>query len=161
MTTLPRPTRVLALALAAPLLAACSGAVEVETPPVDAADVKTCEKFVDSLPAELFGQERRDVSGSTTAAAWGAPPIVLQCGAKVPSEFDAFSSCSQIDDVGWFMPDSQLKDQSKDITLTAQSHSPRVTVTVPATFRSNAPDAQLAVLGELVHEQLTETQPCV
>ena len=130
-------------------------------PAVEGADLATCEELVAAAPDELFGQERREVSGaSTTSAAWGDPAVVLECGAKAPDTFDAFSSCSELDGIGWYMPDAQLKDPDADIAITAQSHSPRVTVTIPAQYRKNSPDIQLGVLGELVGEHLQETAPC-
>ena len=142
-------------------LAGCSDSVEVAKPAIEGADVKTCEELVADAPEELFGQERREVSGaSTTSAAWGDPAVLLECGAKAPESFDVFSSCSEIDGIGWYMPDAQLKDQGSDIAITAESHSPRVTVTIPAQYRRNSPDVQLGVLGELVGKHLEETKPC-
>lgn len=142
-------------------LAGCSGDVEVATPTIEGDDLTACTSLVEDVPDELFGQERRDVSGAeTTAAAWGDPAIVLECGARAPEEFDAFSRCSEYAGVGWFMPDAQLKNAERDLVITAQSHSPRVSVSVPAQFRQEAPDTQLKVLGELVREHLREVQPC-
>ena len=93
-------------------------------------------------------------------AAWGDPPVVLTCGAPPAEEFTSWSRCSEIDGVGWFMPDAALKDFDSDIVITAQSHTPRVRVEIPGEHRPNGPDTYLRELGELIQEHLTETQPC-
>lgn len=166
MKTRSRHRSSLRASLCLPLLAGlalsgCSSSVEVAAPALEGEDLSTCEALVDDLPDELFGQERRDVSGATeTAAAWGDPAVVLECGARAPQEFDAFSRCSEVDGVGWFMPDSALKNPEKTLVITAQSHRPRLSVSIPAEFRQQAPDTQLKVLGALVTEHLEEVQPC-
>lgn len=155
-----RPLRCLPL-LAVLALSGCSSSVEVAAPALEGDDLNACEALVDGLPDTLFGQERRDISGATeTSAAWGDPAVVLECGARAPQEFDAFSRCSEVDGVGWFMPDSALKDPAKTLVITAQSHRPRLSVTIPAEFRQQAPDTQLKILGGLVTEHLEEVQPC-
>lgn len=152
----------LCLALLAGLaLSGCSSSVEVAAPALQGEELAACEALVADLPDEFFEQERREVKGATTtSAAWGDPAVVLECGARAPQEFDAFSRCSEVDGVGWFMPDSALKNSEKTLVITAQSHRPRLSVTIPAEFRQKAPDTQLKVLGALVTEHLEEVQPC-
>lgn len=165
LSTPTRPARralALTAALVVPtLLAGCSGALEVPAPELGAADRAACEAFVTDLPDQLFGQERREVSpDSGVTAAWGDPAVVLTCGAEAPDDFGPFARCSEVDGVGWFMSDADLGDVRRQITITAQSHSPRVTVVVPAEHRRTAPDAALGALSGPVVEHLTETSPC-
>lgn len=154
-------------ALAAPTLAvgicalsACSPAVDLSSTPMTQDVVDTCTALVDDLPDEFFDAPRRDVSADGIGAAWGDPPVVLTCSAPAPQEFDAFSRCSDIEGVGWFIPDDQLKDPERDVVMSVQSHVPRVSLAIPAERRTDAPDTYLRTLAPLLVEHLEETSPC-
>lgn len=159
---LPRIPRAAAVLLVAPLtlLAACSSAVEITSTGLSEEDRATCEALVADLPDELFDQERVEVTGNGVGAAWGDPPVVLTCGAPEPAEFDAWARCSEIDGVGWYVPDSQMKDPESAVAMTAQSHSPKVLLEIPAEWRFQGPDTHLRTLAAVLSEHLDEVQPC-
>lgn len=146
--------------LLSPLLAACGSEVEVTSTDLSTEERATCEALVADLPDELFGQERVEVTGDGIGAAWGDPAVVLTCGAPEPAEFDAWARCSEIDGIGWYVPDSQMKDSDSAVDMSAQSHSPRVLLHIPAEHRFNGPDTHLRTLAAVLEEHLEETQPC-
>lgn len=149
---------VVGLALSA--LTACSSDVEITSTPMDQETIDACTALVNDLPDDFFVSERREVSGEGIGAAWGDPPVVLTCSAPAPQEFDAFARCSDIDGVGWFIPDADLKDPERDLVMSAQSHDPRVSLAIPAERRTDAPDTYLREIAPLISEHLTETTPC-
>ncbi|WP_162598551.1 DUF3515 domain-containing protein [Nocardioides gilvus] len=155
-------------ALAAPVviltvavLSACSSDVEITSTPMDQEVIDACTALVNDLPDDFFASERREVTGEGIGAAWGEPPVVLTCSAPAPEEFDAFSRCSDIEGVGWFIPDAELKDPERDLVMSAQSHAPRVSLSIPAERRTDAPDTYLRTIAPLIIEHLTETSPCL
>lgn len=116
---------------------------------------------MDDLPDELFGQGPTEVSpADALARAWGDPAIVLECGVEEPADFDPFSRCSDIEGVGWFIPDRQLKDRESDVVMTTESHTPRVRLSIPADWRQEGPDSALTTLAAPLKEHLTEFNPC-
>lgn len=142
------------------LVAGCGSSVEITSTGLSAEERATCEALVADLPDRLFGQDRVDVTGSGIGAAWGDPPVVLTCGAPEPEEFDAWARCSEIDGIGWYVPDSQMKDPESAVAMTAQSHSPRVLLEIPAEHRFDGPDTHLRTLARVLSAHLEETQPC-
>ena len=118
--------------------------------------------MLDDVPAELAGEPRRDVAGDTSLGrAWGDPALVLTCGAEVPPEFDRFSSCLEVNGIGWFAPPSQEEDQGSDVLLTAVGQRPRVSLLVPAERRGEAVAAALTELSGPVREHLELVDDCV
>ncbi|QIK77007.1 DUF3515 domain-containing protein [Nocardioides piscis] len=106
-------------------VAGCSGAVSIDAPDLSSGEQEACAELVAALPDTLAGEPRRDVTpADAPGAAWGEEPIVLTCGVELPSTYDEFASCSQIGDVGWFLPPDELKDPAADIVVTALTHSP-------------------------------------
>lgn len=156
--SLPRLAVTLGVGLA---LTGCSGAISIDPVTLDDEDRAACEALVDDLPTDLFGQEPREVSpDDALARAWGDPAVVLECGVGAPDEFDPFARCSEIEGVGWFIPSDQLGDLTTDVTMTVESHTPRVRLTVPAQWRQDGPDSALTQLAEPLKEHLTEFNPC-
>jgi hypothetical protein len=145
------------------LLAGCAdGPVTLSSPAVSAADLETCNAFLDDLPDSLAGHERRKVNpAAALGRAWGDPPIIVRCGVGVPPEFDQFSSCEVANGVGWFVPDEQFDDQEADATLTAVGYRPMVSVTVPAKYRPEGPAAAIAELAQAVKDHLEKVDDCV
>ena len=157
----PRAARALSLlAVTALLLSGCSSSVEITSTGLDDDGEAACRGLVEDLPSTLFEQESVDVSGDGIGAAWGDPAVVLTCGAPAPEEFNAWSRCSEIEGIGWFIPESQMKDFESDVVITAQSHDPRVQLLIPAEHRQKGPDTWLAALATPIEENLTEVKPC-
>jgi hypothetical protein len=135
--------------------------VEVGTPTLRPADAATCRELVAALPVTLAGEPSRPVTPEDApAAAWGDPPIVLTCGGEVPREFNAFSSCVQADGVGWFVPESQQRDQAADVTWTAVGHRPVVRVQVPSDYRPEGAAAVISDLAAAVRDHLRLVKRC-
>lgn len=144
------------------LLAGCGSGVDVATPELSAADAETCAALVDSLPDTLAGEERRDIdSADAPGAAWGDPPLVLTCGVDRPAEWQPDAACTDMGGVGWFVPEEQLTDPSAAVTATALTHTPYVSLVVPARYRSQGIDAALTELAGPLREHLEAGDPCV
>ena len=147
------------------LLAACggSGPVEIDAPPMSAADAAACRKLVDDLPAEVAGEKAREVSGDThLGAAWGDPAIVLTCGVPLPSDFSRTSTCIETAGVGWYVPDDVLlsSDESRDVTMTAVGYRPRVQVFLPGEYRPDGFPNAGAAIGAVVDRDLKLVKRC-
>jgi len=157
-----RTLTALVLPLALLLTGCADGPVTLSSPPVSAADLATCNGFLDDLPSSLADQDRRKVNpAAALGRAWGDPPIILRCGVGVPPEFDQFASCEVADGVGWFVPDEEFDDQHADATLTAEGYRPLVSVTVPAKYRPEGPAAAIAELAQAVKDHLEKLDDCV
>ena len=144
-------------------LAACGdNPVYLDTPTMEPRDARACQHLKDALPDDVADQHRRLTQpASALGAAWGDdPPITLLCGVGVPATFDKFASCEEANGVGWFVPDDQLQDESKDVTMTTVGYRPRITVTVPARLRPEGVAAAMSTLAGPVKQELTLVQPC-
>jgi Protein of unknown function (DUF3515) len=146
------------------LLAGCGGGpVDVAGPAPSAADAEACAPFLDELPDEVAGEERREVDPDDRSfAAWGDPAIVLACGVPMPSGYQPGATCMRADDVDWYIPDTQLDDEDEraDITMTAVGFTPVVTVDVPGDYRPEGLAAAMSEIGEVVSATLTAGEPC-
>ena len=135
--------------------------MRVEAEALGGAGRTACEAFLDAVPDELAGESRREVVGDTSLGrAWGDPALVLTCGAGDPPEFDRFSSCLEVNGVGWFAPPSQDEDQESDVLLTAVGHRPRVSLLVPAERRGEGVAAALTALAGPVEDHLELVDEC-
>jgi hypothetical protein len=135
--------------------------VPIPARPVSSADLSACRSFVADLPDALGDRGRRlTVPAKPLGAAWGDPAIVLRCGVGVPTSFDKFASCEVANGVGWYVPQSQIDDQSADVVMTAVGYRPIVTVTVPATERPEGPASAMAALAPAVKRDLRLVKPC-
>lgn len=135
------------------LLAGCGDdAPEIHAPEMSDADAAACRDFVAGLPDTLAGEKAVDVTGDTEyGAAWGDPAIVLTCGVGTPSDFTDTSTCIQIDDAGWFVPDRVFSDMfdgddKTDVPTTEMNYRPRIHVLIPGEYR---PDGFPNVAGAL------------
>jgi hypothetical protein len=100
----------------------------VPVPPVTPAADAACPAFMTDLPIDLAGQESRRVRSDTPYAyAWGDPPIVLRCGVDRPAGFVAGAGLIQLNEVQWFVDDS---DPDRTV-WTAVDRSVYVELTVP------------------------------
>ena len=143
------------------LLAGCSGAVQIDSPEVDAETRSACARFLDVVPEKVSDErQRRTEPNDALGAAWGDPPIVVTCGVDMPDDFDAFSSCEEVDGVGWFIPESAYTETGDDVSITTIGWSPTVRVDLPAEHRTDS-NAVLVEIGKAVKKALTQTRPCV
>jgi hypothetical protein len=148
-----------AAALLASLLAlsGCGGNdVHVDRFDVSVAGHAACPRLLDALPDEVAGQHRRTVSGSTYAAAWGDPAIVLRCGGPLPRTFKG-DPCITRNGIGWSVPLRQADDITLDAQMTLAFRTPVLQVHVPAHYRPNGPSEVMADLDQLVRTHTTST----
>jgi hypothetical protein len=132
----------------------------VDAPDATGGDAATCQSFVDDLPAELAGEERRDVTpDDAPAAAWGDPPIVLTCGGEAP-QLDRFAPCLEANGVGWFIESEDEDDPEAPATVTAAGYRPTVTVEIPGERQPEGVASVTAGLAAAVEEHLELVDPC-
>jgi hypothetical protein len=142
------------------LLSACGGdSVHVDRFTVSAAGHETCQRLLSALPDRVAEQRRRTVTGSTYAAAWGDPAIVLRCGVAMPKTFDKFSTCQETNGIGWFIPEEQMTGEPTSVTMTTIGRDVNVEVTLP---REHWPPANAMVdLARAIKKTTAETAPCL
>lgn len=148
------------LAATAGLLAGCGGPVEIDVPELDSTAQATCSELVAALPDRVDGAERTEVEpADAPAAAWGDPPIVLRCGVPMPEEFDDYSTCQETNDIGWFIPDSQMTGSATEITMTTIGRDVNIEVRLP---EEHWPPADAMVdLSAAIEQTTQELDPCV
>ena len=136
------------------LLTGCdSDTMPIDAPSLTGADEAACAELVDALPDTVAGELRRPVEpAGAPGAAWGDPAIVLACGVEAPADYEPASTCTGVRGVGWFAADEALEDHDSDLVLTAMTHLPRVSVTVPPQYRGS--DEVLAALSRPVRRAL-------
>ncbi|MFL6109452.1 MAG: DUF3515 domain-containing protein [Marmoricola sp.] len=150
------PGLLLLLALAA---AGCGGSeVHVDRFSVTPAGHESCQALLAALPHKVADQPRRRTSGSTYAAAWGKPAIVLRCGVGRPADYDKFSACQTTDGVDWFVPESVMEDQTADVVMTTLGRSPNLEVKVPSEYRPGT--APMVDLAKAIKQHTREVAPC-
>lgn len=136
-------------------LAGCGGPVELATPELSTADAERCAALVADLPETLAEQPRVESEpDDAPGAAFGDPAIVLSCGVAEPDGFGPGASCEVADGVRWYLPEEQYGDEPRALTLTAAWDTPRLQVTVPATYWPQGGAAVMAALAPLVQEHL-------
>jgi hypothetical protein len=143
-------------------LAGCggSGPVRVDAFAVTAAGHQECPGLIAALPAHVAGQDRRTTTGSTYAAAWGDPAIVLRCGLARPADSTPSSPCMTRDGIDWTVPPDQLDELQADVDLTLAHRSVYVRLHVPATYRPNGPGEAMADLDKAVRTHTRTTGHC-
>jgi hypothetical protein len=145
--------RRLALVLAgAAVLAACSGALDVDDYPTTSGTSIDCKALLADVPRKVAGQAAREVTDDV-AAAWGDPPIILRCGVEKPAGLKPSSPCFPVRDVGWFAektPDGYL--------FTSIGRRFFVSLEVPKNY-DPAADA-LADLAEVIGRHDPEVKAC-
>ncbi|MGN6252225.1 MAG: DUF3515 family protein [Marmoricola sp.] len=128
-------------------LAACgSSSVEVVSFPVTDTGRQDCGAFLRHLPATVAGRQRRPVEGSSYAAAWGDPAIVLRCGLQVLPGKPKTDPCLTRNGIGWTVPPDEIDDDNARIDMTLSHRSLRVSVQVPGSYRPNGPSEVMADL---------------
>ena len=135
--------------------------VTIPTLRLSVADQTACSHVTDALPGSVAGQDRRHTQpAEALGGAWGDPPIVLECGVGVPAGFTRTSGCQEADGVGWFVPDSQIADQSADVVMATAGYRPVLQVTIPASYRPNGVAAAMVELAPVVKKYTTLVRPC-
>src|SRR4249919_890835 len=134
---------------------------------MSAADAQACRDFVAGLPDTLAGQESVEVTGDTEyGAAWGDPAIVLTCGVGRPPDFTDTSTCVEVDEVGWFVPDSVFAamaddDETVDVPMTEMNYRPRIHVDLPGEYRPDGFTNAAGELADLIARDLVRVGECV
>jgi hypothetical protein len=155
-----RPGSLLALLTVLALLAGCSGSstVQVSGAPPDHADRATCRRLLDAVPSHVANQPRRTVH-SSWGAAWGDPAIVLSCGSRPPSGFGPASSCTTVDGVDWYLPESEVAKASPGtVNMTVVNRKAYVRVVLPPQYWP--PATALADLSPVVRRTVPATTHC-
>lgn len=119
-----------------------------------------CGPLVAHLPAHVADQDRRTTTGSTYAAAWGDPAIVLRCGVPRPAGFDRSATCLTRNGVGWFVPPKQIADSGSALDMTLVKHQPRIRVHLPAHYRPYGPSEVMADLAKVIGRFTKTTGHC-
>jgi hypothetical protein len=101
-------------------------------PPLAPADAQACRALLDGLPDEVDpGVTRRPVEGDDgRTAAWGDPPVVLQCGV---AESDRPEEPAELNGVLW-----SVRDIGAGYRWTTQDRVPAVAVDVPDAYENVA-----------------------
>ncbi len=151
----------MALALFALLVAGCGGnGLHVDRFAVSPAGHDACPGLLDALPSRVADQTDRPVTGSTYAAAWGDPAIVLRCGVGTPKGFDRFARCQHANGVDWFVPESEIGDQGATAVMTTIGRSPAIEVRLPARYRPAGAAAAMVDLAPVIKAHTSKTTPC-
>jgi len=151
-----------AVAVLGLVLTACGKEpVTIPTLRLTEADQAVCVRLVDALPDSVADQDRRKTQpAAALGGAWGDPAIIAQCGVGVPKEFSRGSACTVADGVGWFVPDSQVNDQSADVVMSTAGYRPVLQVTVPDHYRPNGLAAAMVELAPVVKQYTRLVHPC-
>ena len=64
------------------------------------------------------------------------------------------------DGVGWFVPDSQVSDQSADVVMATAGYRPILQVTIPSHYRPNGLAAAMVELAPVVKKYTRLVHPC-
>lgn len=152
----------LAVGLSLGLTACESDKVPITSPTPTSAEAAACERLLDELPNAVADELRRPVDPEDAlGAAYGDPAIVLVCGGEMPSDFDEFSPCVEVDGVGWYVPVDQMGDRATEVTMTTIGFRPVVEVTVPATYwATQGASAAQVDLAPAVKRTLTRESRC-
>ena len=153
-----------AVASVALLLVVASGCgssdVRIDAPALKGADASACASLVKALPEAVSDQPRRRVEPENAyGASWGDPAIVLRCGVPMPAGFDKFAACQVTNEVGWFVPEAQIEEQSADVVMTTIGFEQNVEVRLPADYRP--PAAAMVDLADAIKDSIREVRPCL
>jgi hypothetical protein len=148
------------------LVGACSkdtstGVLPVDAPTPAVEDQDACRTLHDALPDLVADLPTRPVEPkSDWTAAWGDPAIVLTCGGPPAADFKRTSTCTTVNGVDWFIPESQLESPSStDLTMTTVNRKQVVEVRMPAEYWP--PATTLADLSTVVARSTDKTGSCV
>lgn len=136
------------------VLGACGSGVLVDAYPREDGTEDLCDMLLADLPAEVAGNDRREVAQDVPAAAWGEVPVILRCGVERPDALTPSARCDLVEDVGWF--EEETADGRVFTTIGRDAH---VSVEVPARVQ---PAADVLVdLADSIVKHVPQDQPCV
>jgi Protein of unknown function (DUF3515) len=149
-----------AVVLSCLALAGCGGPVRIDAPTLSGADADACARLLPALPDRVADLERvESEAGKGYAAAWGDPPIELRCGVGRPKGFSKVAACQRVNGVDWFIPESQVTGQKREIVMTTVGRAQNVEVRIPDDYFP--PAATMADLAPAVRTTIREVRPCV
>jgi hypothetical protein len=135
--------------------------VTIPTLRLTAADQAVCQRVTNALPDRVAEQGRRKTQpAAALGGAWGDPAIIARCGVAVPKDFSKTAACTQADGVGWFVPNSQVNDQSADVVMSTAGYRPVLQVTIPHDYRPNGLAAAMVELAPVVKQYTRLVKPC-
>ncbi len=142
-------------------MAGCADApVSIDSPTLDEEERTACRAVLDDLPDTLAGEQRRLVApAAAPGAAWGDPPIVLQCGVPAP-QLDPLAECLEADGVGWYVTTKDDEDPEADATIVAAGYRPVLQVEIPGDYQPEGVATLTATLAPLVEKHLDLVDPC-
>jgi hypothetical protein len=121
-----RPALAVALLLGV-ALAGCSDDDASDLAPAPGGGSPACAEVLERVPAKVLDRER-ETQQAVGVAAWGDPPVVLQCGVDLP-EGPTSDPCLTVDGVDWLLQNPD--DEDAAATFVAYGRDPGVRVTVP------------------------------
>ena len=119
------------------LLTGCAGSVAIPDPTPSGEPAAVCTAVLADLPAQVEGQDRRDVEPGRFSAAWGSPAITLRCGVDKPPTLEPTSQCFEVNGVGWL-----AEEATTGYLFTTIGRTAYVEVAVPSDY---APEANVLV----------------
>jgi hypothetical protein len=125
-------------------LAACDGNSPSDLAPAPGAGTPACAGVLERAPERVLDRDRSEQQ-AVGVAAWGDPPVVLQCGVDLPAG-PTSDPCMTVNGVDWIVDNAD--DEEAPATFLSYGRSPGVRVTVPGE-RQRAADA-LVDLGPAV-----------
>jgi hypothetical protein len=115
---------------AAAFLAVATGCGDADAPdlaPAPGGNTPACAGVVDRAPRTVLDRARTTPQ-AVGVAAWGDPPIVLQCGIDAPGG-PTSDPCVTVNGVDWIIQDPDAEDRAA--TFVTYGRDPAVRVTVP------------------------------
>jgi hypothetical protein len=109
------------------VLSGCSGDDDADLATAPGGGSPACAGVVDRVPQKVLDRDRSTPQAAGVAA-WGDPPIVLQCGVDVgggPSS----DPCLTVEGVDWLLDNAD--DADRPASFVTYGRSPGVRVTVP------------------------------
>lgn len=150
----PRPAQLLTvglIALGALVLTGCDDDV-VAAPQLTDRTATACAALVKALPDTILGvQAHSQVEG--TQVQWGDPSLVLTCGVPQSSDVEAWSACSMLEGVQWYINPEQTQSADSDVTLETLGTDPVVRLDVPLDLRPRFDEVVAAVAPALLKNQ--------
>jgi hypothetical protein len=146
------------------LLTGCQrNVVKIDQPEPAAGDREACAATIRALPESVADEPPVSTGPARPwAAAWGSisSPIVVTCGGGMPASFDRFAACSEVNGVGWYLPEETAGRSGVDVVSTTIGRQPIVALTVPAAYPPEHLAASLADIARAIRSETALRRPC-